>query len=109
MGTRKVPIRGDLSFTLPRRGLAALVLHCLKTGEQPADVIADAVALHLDELAGAAEEIPAAAGIGDGEEPLAATPAREPATGVYDPVLLRESIARPAPSTAQAAIAGDAP
>lgn len=41
---------GRCTITLPRRVFAALALHCAQTGEQPADVVGDAVELLLDEL-----------------------------------------------------------
>ena len=78
MARPRLPIDGEITFTLPRRVHAALVLYCLEEDEQPADVIADAVTLHLDALAGETPEIAAPAAIGDGKEPAAATPAREP-------------------------------
>jgi SOS-response transcriptional repressor LexA len=37
---------------LPEETGRALAAHCACTGDEPADVIADAVALHLDELEG---------------------------------------------------------
>lgn len=48
-GKDKRPVAA-LTVTLPRRLAAQLLAHCLDTGEEPADVAADAVALHLDAL-----------------------------------------------------------
>lgn len=45
----------DVEKMVPRRTLAALHAHCQRTGEQPADVVADAIAMFLDK----AERIPA--------------------------------------------------
>jgi len=50
---RADPNNPDLSF-LPRALREDLLLHCRICRENPLDVVADALALHLDELAGKA-------------------------------------------------------
>lgn len=47
MGQR---VGSTATITLPKRLAAALALFCAEHHEQPADVVADALALHLDEL-----------------------------------------------------------
>ncbi|RAI37230.1 hypothetical protein CH341_29810, partial [Rhodoplanes roseus] len=45
-------VQAEASLVLPQTLLAALQRHCTVTGDAPSDVIADAVALHLDALGG---------------------------------------------------------
>jgi hypothetical protein len=47
MGARKPD---GCTFTLPLNLVAALLVYCGRSREQPGDVLADALALHLDEL-----------------------------------------------------------
>lgn len=48
---RSIAVVQHPTFTLPPDTLAKLYALCRATGDKPADVVADAVALHLDELA----------------------------------------------------------
>ena len=41
-----------MTYTLPPELQEALARHCAETGDKPADVIRDAIALHLDEAEG---------------------------------------------------------
>jgi len=65
----RVRITPDLVVTVPKRYAAAVALHCAEHNENPAHFVTDAIALHLDALAGMAPEIPVQAGIGDEAAP----------------------------------------
>jgi hypothetical protein len=78
------------SIVLPRRVMAHLLVFCARHGEQPADVVADAVALHLDALELDLSRIAAPAAIG-------ATPERPaPPAGQHGDAGDHRTSARPA-------------
>lgn len=100
MGARKP---GGCTITLPRHLMAQLLVYCGERREQPADVVADLVALHLDECGPRFDFSPGARGEAE------TLPGRQPPAraGVSPTAPRREPAGRSAQLRPAAACAGE--